>query len=471
MLNLRRFSQKVIEVLPTMETEPKVETTVTQWSVGELGAFFTDNRHFFLSHASRLMGNSTAAEELVQDALVRVLLAAPELPSKFHAITYFHRTLENLAKDIYRAEGRRPNLVAVDEVIAELDQSFIADSDHADVVQRADDLALVRDALSLLSPAERTALVMWEFDGRSTEEIARTIGVKEKSVRHTISRARASLRRILEERIVDETRGLTALDLMSSTFRRASVQVKKSSRVALSLLLILGFFLGLNTLTVTNVGVPLLNPSEDRQSNPALPLERESKVDRSIKPESNEVLKKKVSEPEVSVRSASPVFAGLDQDGVPQAFSVADETGLMGELFRGPTESVRTETGWMITNVVSNRSAGPNVLLDQTVITDAFGTSYLANVSIGMNGVWTPLETTLFSVDSERLASGGYLITARMMVKGTLDPIIQMPTGVSGTDLDRAPSQITVKLLLDPSKTEILAQAVLISGSSQSDGA
>jgi len=85
--------------------------------------------------------------------------------------------------------------------------------------------------------------------------------------------------------------------------------------------------------------------------------------------------------------------------------------------------------------------------------------------------VWTPLEASVISVDSERLPSGGYLVTARMMVEGVLDPVIQMPTGVSGTDLDSTPTQITVKLLLDSSKTEILAQAVLISGSSQSDGA
>ena len=454
-----------------MDMNKVVEGAVTDWSVAELGAFFAENRHYFLSHASRLIGNSSGAEELVQDALVRVLLAAPELPSKFHAITYFHRTLENLAKDLYRAEGRRPNLVAVDEVVAELDKSFVTDSDHSDVIQRADDLALIRDALSLLSPAERTALVMWEFDGRSTREIAQTIGVKEKSVRHTISRARASLRRILEERVVDEARGLTALDLMSSTFKRASAQVKKSSRVAMSLLLIIGAFLGLSNLSISNNGSLVPGGFEDRQAKPIAPKSQNSEVSPRSEPGPATSMKKNLSSPEVSVLSSTPLFVGLDENGIPQSFTVANTSGLVGELFRGPTESLRTETGWMITNVVSNRSTGPNVLLDQSVITDSFGTTYLANVSIGLNGVWTPLEASVISVDSERLPSGGYLVTARMMVEGVLDPVIQMPTGVSGTDLDSAPTQITVKLLLDPSKTEILAQAVLISGSSQSDGA
>lgn len=454
-----------------MDTRPAIENEVTQWSVAELGTFYAENRHFFIAHASRLIGNSSSAEELVQDALVRVLFAAPELPSKFHAITYFHRTLENLAKDIYRAEGRRPNLVAVDEVFAELDKSFVVDEDHSQVIQRADDLALIRDALSLLSPAERTALVMWEFDGRSTNEIAQTIGVKEKSVRHTISRARASLRRILEERIVDEERGLTALDLMSSTFKRASEQVKKTSRVAMSLLLILGAFLGLNNLSSSNNDLIASNGLNDLKANPIIPKSQDLKVMDLSKSTPTSSTKKDLSRSEASVTPSTSVFAGLDENGIPQSFTVADESGLVGELFRGPTESLRTETGWMITNVVSNRSVGPNVLLDQSVITDAFGTSYLANVSIGMNGVWTPLEATVISVDSERLPSGDYLVTTRMMVEDALDPVIQMPSGVSGTDFDVVPSKITVKLLMDPSKTEILAEAVLISGSSQSDGA
>jgi hypothetical protein len=312
---------------------------------------------------------------------------------------------------------------------------------------------------------------MWEFDGRSTDEIAQTIGVKEKSVRHTISRARASLRRILEERIVDEERGLTALDLMSSTFKRASEQVKKTSRVAMSLLLILGAFLGLNNFSSSNNDLIASNGLNDLKANPITPKSQDLKVMDLSESTPTSSAKKDLSRSEASVTPSTSVFAGLDENGIPQSFTVADESGLVGELFRGPTESLRTETGWMITNVVSNRSVGPNVLLDQSVITDAFGTSYLANVSIGMNGVWTPLEASVISVDSERLPSGDYLITARMMVEEALDPVIQMPSGVSGTDFDVVPSQITVKLRLDPSKTEILAQAVLISGSSQSDGA
>ena len=90
---------------------------------------------------------------------------------------------------------------------------------------------------------------MWEVEGRSTKEIAKELGIKESAVRHTVSRARASLRKILSELIVDEKRGLTALDLLSTTYKKAADLAGKSSKIALTFILVLTAFLGLNSLT------------------------------------------------------------------------------------------------------------------------------------------------------------------------------------------------------------------------------
>ena len=68
-------------------------------------------------------------------------------------------------------------------------------------------------------------------------------------MRHTVSRARASLRRVLSELIIDEERGLTALDMLSTSYKKAAVLAQKSSKVALSLLLVVTAFLGFNSLT------------------------------------------------------------------------------------------------------------------------------------------------------------------------------------------------------------------------------
>jgi RNA polymerase sigma factor (sigma-70 family) len=217
--------------------------------VADLGAFYTEHRSELLAHANRVLKDSAKAEEVTQDALIKFMLAAPELESTEHALSYLHRTIENLCIDLFRLEGRRPNLVVLDDATAEVEASWQVDGDHSASISAAEDAAIIRLALTKLSPAERAALVMWEIEGRSTSEIAAELGIKESTVRHTVARARASLRRVLSELIVDQERGLTALDMLSTSYKKAAELAQKSSKVALSFILVATAFLGFNSLT------------------------------------------------------------------------------------------------------------------------------------------------------------------------------------------------------------------------------
>jgi RNA polymerase sigma factor (sigma-70 family) len=219
------------------------------WTVAELGAFYTEHRSELLTHANRVLKDSAKAEEITQDALIKFMLAAPELESTDHALLYLHRTIENLCIDLFRLEGRRPNLVVLDDATAEVEATWQVDGDHTSVIAAAEDAAIIRQALAMLSPAERAALVMWEMEGRSTSEIAAELGIKETAVRHTVSRARASLRRVLSELVIDQERGLTALDMLSTSYKKAAELAQKSSKVALSFILVATAFLGFNSLT------------------------------------------------------------------------------------------------------------------------------------------------------------------------------------------------------------------------------
>ena len=131
----------------------------------------------------------------------------------------------------------------------------------------------------MLSPAERAALVMWEMEGRSTSEIASELGIKESAVRHTVSRARASLRRVLSELVIDEERGLTALDMLSTSYKKAAEIAQKSSKVALSLLLVVTAFLGFNSLTgnegnvqVSDLAISTPTTVQEEAVTPAAPV-------------------------------------------------------------------------------------------------------------------------------------------------------------------------------------------------------
>jgi len=241
------------------------------WSVAQFSSFYTQNRSELIAHANRIVKDKPKAEEITQEALVKFMLAAPELSSDSHALSYLHRTIENLCIDLFRAENRRPNLVALDDATAEVESIWQVSGDHSQAISYAEDAVIIRQALSLLSPAERAALVMWEVEGRSTAEIAKELGIKESAVRHTVSRARTSLRKVLSELVIDEERGLTALDLLSTTYKKAAELAGKSSKIALTFILVLTAFLGLNSLTGNEPNTSITTSSSQLSNNQDLP--------------------------------------------------------------------------------------------------------------------------------------------------------------------------------------------------------
>jgi len=433
------------------------------WTVAELGAFYTEHRSELIAHASRILKDRAKAEEVIQDALIKVMLAAPELESTDHALGYMHRTIENLCIDIFRIEGRRPNLVVLDDASAELESTWIDNEDHVDVIAAADDAAIVRQALAMLSPAERAALVMWEMEGRSTSEIAAELGIKESAVRHTVSRARASLRRVMSELIVDKERGLTALDMLSTTYKKAAHIAKKSSKAALSLILVFFAFLGFNAMP-TDSELPVVTSQENTATSEAT-NEVEvvaPAVEASAKPV---VTPSAIAKAQLEVENAKATtfsFTGLDKAGIPTGFTVTDSSGALGSLYITNRPPVLSETELSLSQVAKTDTGAANIFISQRLVSDSQGFSYLPSISYGKDGAWIPLATKLTYLNSERLLSGDYLVTVIIKVESEVETPVVIPASASGRDLLTAPRQVITRLVLNPGKTQILSQAVYV---------
>ena len=436
------------------------------WTVAELGAFYTEHRSELVAHASRILKDSARAEEVIQDALIKVMLAAPELESADHALGYMHRTIENLCIDIFRIEGRRPNLVVLDDATAELESQWIDNKDHADVIAVADDAAIVRQALAMLSPAERAALVMWEMEGRSTEEIAAELGIKESAVRHTVSRARTSLRRVMSELIVDKERGLTALDMLTTTYKKTAEIAKKSSKAALSLILVFFAFLGFNSMP-TDSNLPNITAEESVSSTEtagAAPKANEESpmATPSASASASATAAAKSQQTVVNAKAASFSFTGLDRSGIPTGFTVTDSSGALGSLYVTNRQPVLSETELTLSQVAKTDTGAANIFLSQQLISDSRGFDFRPTVSYGKAGMWAPLVTSVTYLDSERLMSGNYLVTAIIKVESEVDSPVVIPASAYGRDLLQAPRQVITRLLLNPGKTQILAQAIQV---------
>jgi RNA polymerase sigma factor (sigma-70 family) len=435
------------------------------WTVGDLGAFYTQHRAELHAHASRVLKDSIKAEEITQDALIKFMLAAPELESDEHALSYLHRTIENLCIDLFRAEGRRPNLVVIDDAQAEVEAAWQSNGDHSAAISAAEDAAIIRQALALLSPAERAALVMWEMEGRSTEEIAAELGIKESAVRHTVSRARASLRKVLSTLVVNEETGMTALDALSTTYKKAAELAQKSSKAALSLLLVITAFLGFNSMT-GNEGVPTLTAGDvaavvpgatPSSSSPTAAATAEAKAQAAA------TAAKKAQQAALNIRAAAPSFFGLDNQGIPSAFSVTDANNVFGKARVTKGVSTVGTSGLVVSNQFITGSVGPNVLIDQLITVDGSGTNYTANtINVGFGGNWNAVEINSIDSSIERLSNGQHLITATFNIGYLKTTSFSIPTGNRGYDLVDAPKSITTRILLNAGKSQILAQAVQV---------
>ena len=444
------------------------------WTVAELGAFYTEHRSELLAHANRVLKDSAKAEEITQDALIKFMLAAPELESQEHALSYLHRTIENLCIDLFRLEGRRPNLVLIDDAQAEVEAAWQVSGDHSQAISAAEDAAIIRQALALLSPAERAALVMWEMEGRSTEEIAAELGIKESAVRHTVSRARTSLRRVLSELVIDEERGLTALDMLSTTYKKAAELAQKSSKAALSLVLVFAAFLGFNSMT-GNEGV--VAPTASVLSGPVAGQDAPASAPVEVAVDPTQAATSATPSPSISypakkastmvsglsIKGAKLAWPGLDAEGLPTSFNVTGKNGELGKIRVNKNVPVATAAGTVLSTQAITAAGGPNVMLLQTITVDGNGTSYkLGGASYGKDGFWSSLEVGATSADFERMSNGQYLVTVRISIVSTLPLGYVAPVGTRGYDLAGTPKSITTRLLLNAGKTQILAQSIYV---------
>jgi RNA polymerase sigma factor (sigma-70 family) len=429
-----------------------------------------------------MLRDETDANEVVQEAFLKFMLAAPDLDTTERAVAYLRASVNNLALNVIRARGDRPNLVALDADTTQERLAEIANENHVDIdttITAAEDAAIIREALSRLTSDQRTALVMWEMEGRSTEEIAAALNTTPANVRHVVARARQSMVRVLSEWIVDETTGATALDSLSNTYKKAAELAQKSSKVALSLILVVTAFLGFNSMTgregaltpiATQQDVVAVAPQVSTPSNtPVITPSDAASASASSTPALESQAKKSFGMVAgVDIKTGKLTFAGLDKDGIPTGFTVTDASKVVGKLFLNKNATPTMTEGGMVLSVpaiTANSTTGPNVLISQTIKVDGTGTTYEGSPSVGIAGSWIPLTLSSTNTVIDRLSNGNYLVTSTMTVDSVIDSNFVIATGVRGYDLTAAPKTITTRLVLNPGKTQILAQAIYLSES------
>ena len=149
-------------------------------------AFF-QAEHVRLARALYLLtGSAAEADELTQEAMVRVYERWDRVGQMGSPAGYLFRTALNLHRSrIRRLATRARHILTVTDP-----------PDPAEVVQNRDSLTR---ALASLPTGQREAVVLVEWLGMGPDEAATALGIKPGSLRARLSRAKADLRQLLED--------------------------------------------------------------------------------------------------------------------------------------------------------------------------------------------------------------------------------------------------------------------------------
>ena len=148
---------------------------------------FFEAEHARLAQALYLLtGSAAEADELTQEAMVRVYERWDRVREMASPQGYLFRTALNLHRSRLRRLATRARQVF----------DVTPSADPAAVVESRD---LIARALAGLPIGQRGAVVLVEWLGMDPQEAAMALGVKTGSVRARLSRARAALRQMLED--------------------------------------------------------------------------------------------------------------------------------------------------------------------------------------------------------------------------------------------------------------------------------
>ena len=194
------------------------EITVAELEGSKVGAeaaeqtFHMDEqtfRHFYdktarplWSYLSRISGNPSMADDLVQESYYRFLRADLKSSDAAYQKNYLFRIATNLARDHWRSMPRRERLEGGLETT--VSESARSDDRTADRVQQRSDL---ERALAQLKPRERELLWLAYVEGSSHKEIAEVVGLRAGSIRLLLFRARRKLADVLRKSGVQPSGG------------------------------------------------------------------------------------------------------------------------------------------------------------------------------------------------------------------------------------------------------------------------
>lgn len=149
----------------------------------EFEAFYLHTARVLHGYLCRLARDSATADEVLQDTYIR-MINAPAMEDRARK-AYLYQTATNLLRDHWRKQKREREIWELNQLSEQVHENFNLPLDMAKVFEQ-------------LNARDRAVLWLAHVEGLSHREIAAILGLKEKSLKVIMFRARAKAKDLLE---------------------------------------------------------------------------------------------------------------------------------------------------------------------------------------------------------------------------------------------------------------------------------
>jgi RNA polymerase sigma factor (sigma-70 family) len=171
-------------------TDEELMLAVREGDLAKLGVLFERYHVVLFDFLSRMTGNPTAAEDLVQDIFVRILSYRATFRDDGRFETWVFRIARNARADYFRS---RPPVEAIADEALEKPETAAG---PAHQLEYGRDVMRLKRALSMLRDDKRELVVLARYRNMKQEQIAALLGVDVGTVKVRLHRAVKELRDI-----------------------------------------------------------------------------------------------------------------------------------------------------------------------------------------------------------------------------------------------------------------------------------
>lgn len=185
------------------EADDRLMVAVRGGDVARLGVLFERHHRALFNFFLRLTFDREASEDLVQDVFTRML----RYRATYQPGTQFRAWMYQMARNAHidRFKARRHEVAMDDDTPEPVVDVPPVTAD----LEKAAEVALLREALARLPADKREVLVLSRFEGLKYEQVGRLLGCEEGAVKLRVFRAVRQLRSIYDQ-LVRERSGSRA---------------------------------------------------------------------------------------------------------------------------------------------------------------------------------------------------------------------------------------------------------------------